>query len=217
MSPSSFFINNQKVIKPQSAIPLQNHTLLSWLKPLHFMPNWSNYIKGIFSLCLSDMWFLLDLAAQLIKSSFFNAVVDLGTSSNILSFQNSLSVQPEVSAAPTTVLCSSMLPCNQRPLLLNYGVWIWALWWPSPSDPTTDPSIRAQPSHHCFVGCIAFFFFICRIFMKREMKESGSLVLCSHIYTLQRLWTGALCLLCFYVGYTLSSRVGGQEASLSCR
>lgn len=152
--------------------------------------------------------------------------MDLGRPSNILSFQSRLSVlclvfqysprwaqlQPPMSNVPR---CCS--PCNQRPLLLNYGVWIWALWWPSTSDPTTDPSIRAQPSRHCFVCCIAIFFFICGIFMKREMKGSGSLVLCSHIYPLQRLWTGAWCLLWFYVGYTLSSRVGGQEASLSCR
>lgn len=196
------------------------------MKPLHFMPNWSNYIKGIVSLCVSLIyWFLLDLTVQLIKSSFFITVVDLWRPSNILSFQSPPSALclvflyslRFVQLQPLSSVHLCCLSCNQRPLLLNYGVWIWALWWPSPSDPTTDPSIRAQPSHHCFVCWITFFFFICGIFMKREMKGSRSLVLCSHIYPLQRLWTGVWCLLWFYVGYTLSSKVGGQEASLSCR
>lgn len=113
-------------------------------------------------------------------------------------------------------LCS--ISCNQRPLLLNYGVWIWTLWWPSPSDPMTDPSVRTWPFSPllCVLRHI-FFFFIYGIFMKGEMKGGGSPVLCSHIYPLQRLWAGALCLLWFCVGYTLSSRVGGHKASLPCR
>lgn len=56
-------------------------------------------------------------------------------------------------------LCS--IPCNQRPLLLNYGVWIWTLWWPSPSDPMTDPSVRTWPFSPllCVLRHIFFFFF----------------------------------------------------------
>lgn len=84
----------------------------------------------------------------------------------------------------------------------------WSYYWPFNKSAAFPPLLCVL--HHIF-------FFICGIFMKREMKGSRSLVLCSHIFPLQRLWTGVWCLLWFYVGYTLSSKVGGQEASLSCR
>lgn len=134
------------------------------MMPLHFMPNWSNYIKGALSL---KYWLLLDPAVHLINSSFFISVVDLRRPSNILSFCHcSFFSLPGVRAASYHCPACRLpcLSCNQRPLLLKYGVWIWALWRPSPSDPTTDPSIRVQASRHCFVHCIAispssFFFF----------------------------------------------------------
>ena len=89
----------------------------------------------------------------------------------------------------------------------------WSYYWPFNKSAAFPPLLCVL--HH--TRFLFFFYFICGIFMKREMKGGGSLVLCSHIYPLQRLWTGARCLLWFYVGYTLSSKVGGQEASLSCR
>lgn len=126
--------------------------------------------------------------------------MDLGRPSNMLSFHSRLSalclvfqhsprwaqLQAPMSNVP---LCCS--PCNQRPLLLNYGVWIWALWWPSPSDPTTDPSIRAQPSRHCFVCCIAIFFFhLWDLYEEGNERKRVTRVVFSHLPTSEALNRG---------------------------
>lgn len=139
------------------------------------MPNWSNYMKGILSVSLPLIYlFLLDPAVQLIKSSFFITVVDLerGYKKKILQY-SAFFPEPsslrfvlffskpggERDSEPLSCVPPRCLPCNQRPLLLNYGVWIWALWWPSRGDPTTDLSIRVQPSPPLLCALHHIFFF----------------------------------------------------------
>lgn len=154
--------------------------------PLHFMPNWSNYMKGASPYL--RYWVLLDPAVHLINSSFFISVVDLKRLSNILPFGCVFHCFKKKKFFPGVRIALNYCPahppcclsCNQWPLLLNYGVWIWALWWPSPSDPTTDPSIREHPSCHCFVPCIAispcsFFFLFSFVgsLWRGKWKEAG--------------------------------------------
>lgn len=129
-------------------------------------------------------------------------MVDLGRPSNILSFQSPLSAlcpvfqysQRWAQLQPLSYVPPCCLPCNQRPLLLNYGVWIWVLWWPSPSDPTTDPAIRAQPSHHCFVCCITFFFFfhLWDLYEEGNERERVTRVVFSHLPTSEALNRGSV-------------------------
>lgn len=172
--------------------------------PLHFMPNWSNYMKGASPYL--RYWVLLDPAVHLINSSFFISVVDLERPSNILPFGgvfhcflHFFSCQGWEWLSTTVLRILSCLSCNQWPLLLNYGVWIWALWWPSPGDPTTDPSIRVQASCHCFVPCIAispssffFFFHLYDLYEEGNERKRVTRVVFSHLLTSEALNRGSV-------------------------
>lgn len=84
------------------------------------------------------------------------------------------------------------LPCNQRPLFLNYRVWIWAPAWPSLSDPTTDPLIRQHPPLYCLVCCITFFFHSGDLYEDRYERRRVTLVVFSHPLTSQALNRGLM-------------------------